>query len=118
MSKLLQTILATWGIFRVPEVGIDQVREALAKPEGPLLLDVRTPGEFADGHLPKALNIDFFAPDFHQRVQALDKRRDYILYCLSGNRSVAAARALRQLGFEKASSFRGGIRRWKGAIER
>ncbi len=73
------------------------------------LLDVRTPSEFAAGHLRGAVNVDVLAPDFADRVQALDLPTDgpVYLYCRSGNRSGQAAQTLRQLGYEGAVNVGG-----------
>ena len=57
-------------------------------PAGLVVLDIRTPEEFRDGHLPGARNLDFFAPDFRQRLEALARGdAPVLLYCRSGNRS-------------------------------
>ena len=62
---------------------------AMKKP-GTIVLDVRTPAEYASGHLPQAQNIDIEAADFATRTAALDKKATYAVYCHSGNRSGVA----------------------------
>ena len=73
------------------------------------LLDVRTPDEFASGHLAGATNVDVMAPDFQSQVAALDLPADgpVYLYCRSGNRSGKAAGILRQLGHAGAVNIGG-----------
>ena len=73
------------------------------------VLDVRTPGEFASGHLAGATNVDVMAPDFKSRVAALGLPTDgpVYLYCRSGNRSGQAAGILRQLGHAGAVNVGG-----------
>ena len=68
-------------------------------PDAPLL-DVRTPGEFAGGHLAGAVNVDVRAADFRQRVEALGLPAEgpVYLYCRSGNRSGQAAGVLQAMG--------------------
>jgi phage shock protein E len=66
--------------------------------DGALLLDVRTPGEFADGHVQGALNIP--VQELEARVAELDASRPVVVYCRSGNRSGTAAGMLRARGFE------------------
>lgn len=66
--------------------------------DGALLLDVRTPGEFADGHVQGALNIP--VQELEARVAELDASRPVVVYCRSGNRSGTAATMLRARGFE------------------
>lgn len=72
------------------------------------VLDVRSPGEFASGHLAGAINVDIHGPDFAGQVEKLaaagtvDREQPVYLYCRSGARSGRAARILRQQGFEQA----------------
>lgn len=66
--------------------------------EGALLLDVRTPAEFENGHLPGATNIP--VGELGRRVEELPKDRPIIAYCQSGMRSASAVRALRAKGVE------------------
>ena len=58
------------------------------------LIDVRTPEEFAEGHLPKAVNIDVTSDDFETRVTSLDKEQPVMVYCKMGGRSAKAAEKL------------------------
>ncbi len=74
---------------------------------GDVVLDVRTPAEYAAGHLDGADNVDVLAPDFAARVDALDRKQTYYLYCRSGNRSGQAARRMKEMGFEKAYNVGG-----------
>ncbi len=66
--------------------------------EGALLLDVRTPGEFAGGHLPGAENVPLDA--LASRLSELPKDRAIVAYCQSGMRSASAVRLLRREGFD------------------
>ncbi|NNF58179.1 MAG: rhodanese-like domain-containing protein [Rhodothermaceae bacterium] len=66
-----------------------------------LILDVRTPEEYAAGHLDGAVNINLFADDFAERVDAFDRDRPVYLYCGSGQRSGRAARLMEEMGFEE-----------------
>lgn len=88
---------------------------AAAKMPGTTVLDVRTPSEFAAGHLPGAVNIDLSAADFEARITALDKRAPYAVYCHSGNRSAAALQLLDAAGFTAAYHLAGGISAWTAA---
>ena len=79
------------------------------------LVDVRTPAEFAAGHIPEAVNIDVRGENFESQVQtALDKERPVAVYCRSGARSKAAARALTEKGF-RVYELNNGFMNWKGA---
>jgi phage shock protein E len=64
-----------------------------------VVLDIRTPEEFAEGHIDGSVNIDFYAPDFGDRLAELDPDARYVLYCRSDNRSGQTMPALEELGF-------------------
>jgi len=73
-----------------------------------ILIDVRTPQEYKSGHLDHAVNIDWFAKDFAERVQTMDKEKPVFVYCKKGGRSSQAARVLDSLGFKKVFDLEGG----------
>ncbi len=70
-----------------------------AQAQGAVLIDVRTPGEFSEGHIVDALNIDVQSGSFESEIAALDKNTTYALYCRSGNRSGVAADIMAKAGF-------------------
>ena len=78
------------------------------------LLDVRTPDEFAAGHLVGAENVDVLADTFLDRVGALDPARTYYVYCRSGQRSGRAAELMRTAGFDDVHNV-GGFEELAGA---
>lgn len=82
---------------------------------GVVLLDVRTPSEYAAGHLADATNIDMQAGDFLARVGKLDKSASYALYCRTGHRSGIAAEQLTAAGFTTVVDLAGGIVAWSAA---
>lgn len=80
-----------------------------------VVLDVRTPGEFAEARLDDAILIDINEPDFADRVAELDRDAQYVLYCRSGNRSAAAREVMDDLGFAEVYDVDGGIVAWQAA---
>ena len=88
---------------------------AAAKLPNTVLLDVRTPAEFAAGHLAGAVNLDVESADFARSAAGLDPTRSYAIYCRSGNRSKAAMAALNQTGFSHLFALAGGIGAWQSA---
>ncbi|MDE5688316.1 MAG: rhodanese-like domain-containing protein [Paramuribaculum sp.] len=77
------------------------------------LLDVRTPEEFADGHIADAINIDVKEEDFQEMAsEKLSKDSTVLVYCRSGRRSLDAAGQLTKLGY-KVVNLTGGITEWK-----
>lgn len=100
---------------RFAALDVERYADLLGQTAGALILDVRTPGEYASGHIPGAINIDFYAPDFAEKIGALDKTRDVFLYCASGNRSGQAMKLLQKSGFRSATDLKGGFGAWARA---
>ena len=71
-----------------------------------ILIDVRTPDEIKEtGSIEGATNIDFKAADFKENVSALDKSKEYIIFCRSGNRSGQASQIMADLGFTNINNL-------------
>lgn len=79
---------------------------------GVVLLDVRTPGEFSQGHIQGAMNIDVEASTFNSEIVKLDKTKTYAVYCHSGRRSGIATTAMAALGFKHLFNLQNGISDW------
>ena len=79
---------------------------------GVITLDVRTRGEFSQGHIAGAINIDVEADTFKNEVSKLDKTKSYAVYCQSGRRSAIAADEMKNLGFEHLFNLSDGINDW------
>jgi rhodanese-related sulfurtransferase len=84
-------------------------------PDDLVILDVRTPQEYAEGHLEGAVLVDFYDADFADQLAALDPDVPYLVYCRSGNRSGQTLPLMEQLGFASASDIDGGIIAWADA---
>lgn len=84
-------------------------------PEDLIVLDVRTAEEFAEGHLPGAIMVDFYADDFSDQLAELDPDAPYLLYCRSGNRSGQTQAIMRELGFTDVADVDGGVIAWAEA---
>lgn len=92
------------------------IQEIVESPRADLVvLDIRTPEEFAAGHLAGAINIDYYADDFEDQLSALNLDVPYVMYCNSGNRSSNALRVMDSLGFQEVYELDGGIQAWFGA---
>jgi MoaE-MoaD fusion protein len=79
------------------------------------VLDIRTDAEFAQARLPRAVQLDYHAPDFAQRVAGLDRDASYLLYCRSGQRSGEARGLMTRLGFRDVVDISGGLVQWVNA---
>lgn len=84
------------------------------KKDNAVILDVRTPQEYQTGRIENAQNIDYNAPDFKEKINALDKNKPYFVYCLAGGRSTAAVSYMRENGFKEVYNLAGGVRAWRG----
>jgi len=96
-------------------VGLGEAQALIRKNIGNrdfVVLDVRTPGEFAQGHLQGAVLVDYLSPGFRGEMAGLDKTKTYLVYCRTGNRSVSAMGILSELGFHSTYHLEGGITRW------
>lgn len=91
---------------------VEQFKNEIAKPSV-VILDVRTPEEFAEGHLPNAVNIDYKAADFAQKVDSLDHNIQYEVYCRSGHRSGESVKIMEEKGFKNVHHLEGGILKWQ-----
>ena len=78
-----------------------------------VIIDVRTPEEFAQEHIENAINIDYYSETFRDELNNLDKNKNYLIYCRSGNRSGSALNIMAELNFREAYNMRGGINEWK-----
>lgn len=77
-----------------------------------VVIDVRAPEEFAKGHLPGAINIQYDADTFAKTVAHLDKAKSYLLNCGGGRSSALAAADMAQLGFSSLYDLKGGLSAW------
>ncbi len=79
------------------------------------LVDVRTAAEYANGHIPGAVNLDWTGGQLEEHNADLDKSKSVLLYCASGRRSAAARQYLMDQGFHDAVDLAGGIASWTAA---
>jgi len=79
---------------------------------GVIVLDVRTPAEFAEGYIEGARLIDFQSGNFENEIALLDKNATYAVYCRSGNRSGQAAKIMQDAGFTNLFNLNGGVIDW------
>lgn len=99
----------------IKTINASEFQELMKNKGAVRVIDVRTPGEVAEGHLPDAKNIDYQSDDFKSEIAKLDKKRTYLLYCKAGTRSAKAASIMKAAGFTHVYSLDGGIDAWKEA---
>lgn len=77
-----------------------------------IILDVRGPGEHAQGHVKDSILIELQSPDFKTRLEELDKDKTYLIYCRSGMRSTKAAKIMEDMDFSNIYTMKGGFKNW------
>ncbi len=80
-----------------------------------VVIDVRTPAEYAAGHIAGAVLIDWNAPDFAQKIGVLNRSKTYLVHCASGGRSAKACEKMSKLKFTNCVNLEGGFKAWEKA---
>ena len=98
----------------VQKIDVDQFDQK-RKEKDAVVLDVRTPQEYAEGHVPGAVNLDIHDPQFNQKLAKLDKSKTYLVHCAKGVRSEKAVKKMSTMGFLNLFDFHGGFTAWENA---
>jgi len=126
MTKYISIILAT-VIFLFnscsngqsspsgPSIPAAAFSKKITELPGAPLIDVRTPGEFSQGHLKNAINYDISESGFESQIASLDKLKPVLVYCLTGSRSTYAVRYMQSIGFKEVYELNGGMMKWRAA---
>ena len=99
--------------MRYTQIGMEEAVAMMAKEENYIILDVRTTEEFAEKHIPNAINIPNESIGSEELAELPDKKQLILVYCRSGNRSKQASEKLAALGYTNIYEF-GGIIDWTG----
>ena len=100
-----------FALDQVPEVDANTLSKWISETKDLVLIDVGTPGDFAEGHIPGSISVPLSA-SFKERSKNLSKGKTYILICPTGSRSATAAKLMMEQGFEKVYNLKGGITDW------
>jgi rhodanese-related sulfurtransferase len=98
----------------LPSLPPNEFAEGLKK-ENVILLDVRTPDEYLEGHLKGAVQIDYRDENFAEQVAELDTTKTVYVYCRSGSRSAGAQELMLKRNFKNVVNLKGGILAWQKA---
>ena len=96
----------------VPEEGPTELAKRLSAGEKVVVIDVRDPDEFRDGHLEAATNVSRGFLEFRVGSVVSDPSTPVVLYCQTGLRSMLAAKALKDLGYTSVVNLQGGYQKW------
>ena len=112
---LLASCSNSQGQSSYKNIDVNKAEEIIKTTENVVVLDVRTPQEFSEGHIENALNIDIYSSDFETQLAQLDKSKNYVVICRSGGRSAKASDKMIELGFENVSNVEGGFSSWSSS---
>ena len=98
------------------QISMEEAVAMMATEENYIILDVRTTEEFAEKHIPNAINIPNETIGSEELAELPDKNQLILVYCRSGNRSKQASEKLVTLGYTNIYEF-GGINNWTGELE-
>ena len=116
IRKAFLTILLIFGFsFAYQDLNAKQFYEMMQKEKDVIILDVRTPQEYQEGHISNAINIPV-----QILGQQLDKLKNFkdkkiLVYCRSGHRSAIASQILDRAGFKNVYNLKGGLLEWKAS---
>jgi thioredoxin len=115
LAVICSVILFSCSAQTKTSLSADEFEKSIGK-EAVQILDVRTPGEYASGHIKNTLLANWNDRDeFTRRISFIDKNKPVYVYCLAGGRSAAAAEKMRGMGFKNVYELQGGINAWKAA---
>lgn len=97
------------------DISVTDAANMIASTKDLVVLDIRSPEEFAEGHIEGAVNVDFRQANFAAELANLDKDQTYLLHCHSGGRSSKSIKILEELGFTDIAHMKQGIQGWRAA---
>ena len=111
MLKLFfYTLLVFFQSYGIQDISKEQVNNLLDKQV--IVIDIRTDKEFKEGNINTSFNLDFQKREFIDSLERLDKEKEYLIYCASGNRSLKASHIMKSLGFKTIYNYKKGYLDW------
>jgi rhodanese-related sulfurtransferase len=96
-------------VTQIIDLAASKIQETLKEDPKIIIVDIRTPEEFAQGHLAHAKNINFMGGSFEDELAKLDKSKTYMMHCRSGGRSTRSLPIWKKLGFQKVIHLNKGM---------
>ena len=97
------------------DISVDEALRLWQNKEA-IIIDVRTPGEYRDGHIPGVVNIPL--DELEKRIGEIPKDKKVVLICRTGNRSAQGTKLLRSKGFSNVYNSTSGMTSWKGPVSK
>jgi rhodanese-related sulfurtransferase len=95
------------------DVDVAQFDALRAQKEKVVVLDVRTPEEYAAGHIPGSVLLDFRSPKFAEELAKLSREKQYLVHCAVGGRSAKACDQMTRIGLTNIVNLKGGFKAWQ-----
>lgn len=114
LLALLSPAVALHAADKPRDVSVNEAQKLIQQGKV-LVLDVRTPDEFKDGHIEGAVNIDFNGKDFAAQVKKLDATKPVLVHCQGGGRSGRSLPILEQVSFPQIYHLNEGFGAWEAA---
>lgn len=99
MRRIRLLLAALAAVVLATSLAACSTPSSVEVPDGAVIIDVRTPDEYAEGHLDGAVNINLQSGSFEQQIAEQPLDGTYIVYCRTGNRSAQAVAIMTELGF-------------------
>ena len=112
LQILTLVLFSTFAQANSKTIEPQAVLQLIQKQQAPLILDVRSAEEFAQGHIPGAINISYQSLPQNQQLNAY-KEQDIVIYCRSGRRAQIASKVLQDKGFKQLIDLKGHMIAWQ-----
>ena len=112
LQLLILVLFSTFAQANSKTIEPQTVLKLIQKQQAPLILDVRSAEEFAQGHIPGAINISYQSLPQNQQLNAY-KEQDIVIYCRSGRRAQIASKVLQEKGFKQLIDLKGHMIAWQ-----
>ncbi len=99
----------------IRDIDVQEAANLLKQDATVVVLDIRTPQEFQQGHIAGAENIDFRGPEFREKIELLGPDKPYLVHCASGGRSTRSLSVFEELQFKQMYHLEAGINGWIAA---
>lgn len=113
LRKLFGMFAADAANAAYQNIDVATFKELKKEHPAAIILDVRTPAEYKQGHIKGSKSLNLFDASFGNKVGNWDKEQVYLVYCRSGNRSAQACKLMAKQGFNKLYNLKGGYGAWQ-----
>lgn len=99
--------------FSYSELAFSDFEKNVINDSNYIIVDVRTPKEYRNGHMKNAMNVSYFGTTFTDSIKKLDRTKTIYMYCQTQHRSPLASKKMKRLGFHKIIDLKGGFMKWE-----